>query len=736
MTPSLYSRWACALALVLGLAQPRVAASASGVPPQRPAVAASVPGVSAVVDPAGQLRLDELVARLPAASADERQRLLAGLRSDDTSVLPLYAERVTRPLTSRPALTQRLLHAIWAQVPNPDYPRGPGKDPPMWFVRPEPPPPPLPPAVPGMPRPKRVKIPPHDPEAVDWLTALATLRIEEDPFLAELRGPALQAAHAELLLRVALLAALSHLGRDGQREAILPIFQAAFISDGLLRDQCGKTLRGLGSPVIPTLYRLYRDREHVGFKMRRYAAYQLDRMDRMLPRKALSTAPDDRLRAEILHVYGEVLATEAVEAVLELVGTVSHRVRREARWAWLRFVDGPAPPPAPKRKRKLPGGKEEAEEKDDYLTYRDLAVLTLHRVYRTLFARPPAPSATPRQLSDEIFSHYDRQRAQKFQQILTAGQSLERSGDLAGAVSQYLTILAGEPEYEQRSALAPAFAQHGQALAGQAERTGDQAILGRALGYLRVSLLLSPAQPEATALRALIQRLDDRAGQTLRVSDPSARLPGSALPARAPSVRRGSPLPYWVLCAAGVVCGLLALFMRRRAVPPAVSLVALSLGPLLGLCACLVPIPLTTEGQSDANAELLVLSAQPAFGTVRATDILDPFRFQIDIQSSTSNVASRLYAQMSGDCCDLQVEDFNVTRFQQHADLSPIGTTADRYTLDFRQTFPPCSLGFSGKIGYLVPVIAVGGFADGRSGFRPDAVGLVDRGHYWTIVCP
>ena len=52
-------------------------------------------------------------------------------------------------------------------------------------------------------------------------------------------------------------------------------------------------------------------------------------------------------------------------------------MRREARWAWLRYVDGPPPPPAPKRKRKLPGGAVESEEKEDYLNYRDMATLVI-----------------------------------------------------------------------------------------------------------------------------------------------------------------------------------------------------------------------------------------------------------------------------------------------------------------------------------------------------------------------
>ena len=48
----------------------------------------------------------------------------------------------------------------------------------------------------------------------------------------------------------------------------------------------------------------------VNDKMRRYASYQMDRMDRLRPSKAVSTAPDDVTRAEILHAYGEALGAD------------------------------------------------------------------------------------------------------------------------------------------------------------------------------------------------------------------------------------------------------------------------------------------------------------------------------------------------------------------------------------------------------------------------------------------
>src|SRR5262249_11196875 len=152
--------------------------------------------------------------------------------------------------------------------------------------------------------------------------------------------------------------------------------------DGVFRDECGRQIRSMESFAVPALIRLMHQKGpaalHLG-KQRRYASYQLDRMDRARPMKAIAAAPDDRVRATIIHAYGEERALDAVEAILNQVDAPSHRVRKEARWAWLRYVTGRPPPPAPKRKRKLPGGREEEEEKPDYLTYREIAVLALQK---------------------------------------------------------------------------------------------------------------------------------------------------------------------------------------------------------------------------------------------------------------------------------------------------------------------------------------------------------------------
>jgi hypothetical protein len=706
--------------------------------------------LSAMTAQAAPLSLAELEssqASLRTAPAPLRLSVAQRVAAADPESLPILEEFVGRPLTSAVPTLRRLIHAIWGQYPNPEYPKGPGKDPPMWLVRPEPPIPP------GTPRGKRPK--PHDPEAADWLVALAQLELSgpaADPFLADQPSAELHAARAELLLRVAVLRALGRLAAaehgDACRDAVLALFQQAFVAEGLLRDECGRMLRSIGGAAVPTLVRIYNDRARYGFRMRRYAAYQLDRMDRMLPRKAIAAAADDRIRAEILHTYGEVLPIDAIEAVLDQVGAQSHRVRREARWAWLRYVDGPPPPPAPKRKRKLPGGKEESEEKEDYLNYRDMAVLTLGKAYQALFERAPDPKLSPRAQSEQLFAHYDRKREANFAQGFASAKAAVERGDLARAVDEYSWILANEPDHERRGEMAAVFARHGEALIQQAEqgRGTDGLLLGRGVGLLRVALLLDPALPDAAKLRARIHTLDGlqarRAGADGTAdfrqaidSDPQHSEAKAGL-RRASLQQPRWHLVAWALLGTGLALLLLLWLRGRRRPAPALSLLTLLLPALLATSGCLVPQSLSEESGTDGGTLLIVKGAQPPFGTIHPTQTLDGYNFQIDVISTSPSVAGRLYAQISGDCCDLNIDDANIARFLYSGTATPLGNDSLRYTIDFRQTFPPCTLGFAGKMGYLIPVLATGGFRDDPKPFSPEGIGEVDRSHYWTVICP
>lgn len=515
----------------------------------------------------GDADLDRLYKDLLSPAAQVRLRAGRTIAAADPEGYAIYAARLAREVPGSTAAIKFLIHAIWGQFPNPDYPRGPGKDPPMWFTRPEPPIPP------GTPRNKRPR--PHDPDAADWLTALAELDLSQEPPPPEVSAEELLPLRAEMVLRIALLRAIAAAGRTSKaRDAVYPLFQFAFVREGLFRDECGRAIRSMGSYGIPGLIRIYNNRTKSNFKMRRYASYQLDRMDRLRPSKAIATAPDDVVRADIIHAYGEVLALDAVEAIVEQVGARSHRVRREARWAWLRYVDGPPPPPAPKRKRKLPGGKEETEEKEDYLNYREMATLALGRIHQELFSAPPDPKLSAKELTDRLFQHYDHLDEQLFEQLFESAKAHERSGDLAKAVDEFGWILANQPDHPRRAEMSEVFCRYGEALAQKGEAEGRFDDVARGVGWLRQALALHPDRPDANKVRALIHFLDGKLTQQKGADGRSdfelaVAADPSLLPARQallsvtppPAHRRGA---LWVLLGSGALLLGLSLLLWRR----------------------------------------------------------------------------------------------------------------------------------------------------------------------------
>jgi len=478
----------------IGLAVAVATATPSSAPPA-PAAPVAVVAQTTESDRA----LAALVAPLRSPDAATRLRALSGIvdfAADPSS--PAHDERfaalvrrLEQPLATKPDQLRKLFLEMWAQVPN-----WKSSDP-MWIRKPEPPW--VPPQVPkGQPRPKRP--PPHDPETLDWVAALNDLDLTL-PGLFALEAPDYQkpppksgvkpavakppkpgdpppppppvpptpeevaAARAEALETVAILRAL---GKTRRLDAVEPLFKKAFTDDGVFRDECGRQIRGMESYAVPSLVRLTAAKGPA--KMRRYATYQLDRMDKAQPKKAVTGAPDEKTRAAILKAYGEVRALNAVEAVLDQVDAASRRVRREARTAWLAYVSGPAPPPAPRRKRKLPGGRTEVEEKPDYLTYREIATLVIQKRAAEVLEEELDPKLTAAQLTERLFAHYDGIRAAGWDAQLAQAKEREAAGDWQAAIDLYEAVLAHEPSESRRPQMVHAYVARADQLAAEKRR--------------------------------------------------------------------------------------------------------------------------------------------------------------------------------------------------------------------------------------------------------------------------
>ncbi len=437
------------------------------------------------LQPNFDVQIEPAIAKIHADNQAERFAGAQALSKLPPEAIDALAKRLRTPRAISAASFRALVLGIWAQVPN--WQSGD----PMWIQKPEaiwtPPP-----RVAGQPRAK--KPPPHDADAIDWLTALNDLNLGDPEFAQVLDR---EEARKQAIEMVALLRALSATGRS---EATAPIFQFAFELEGVFRDECGRQIRALDGAALPVLIQFMYDKSHANAKQRRYAGYQLDRMDRGRPSKAIAAAPDDRLRAATIHAYGEARAIDAVESVLDETDSPSLRVRKEARWGWSRYVSGKAPPPAPKRKRKLPGGRTEDKETPDYLTYREIAELALGHKLEKLTAVKPRAKATAQELTDELLALYDRRHAMEWDAVFEGANEKIRRGDLAAAIEDFNAILAREPSYPRRAEMAATFFSMGEGL-----RSSDRA---RAELYLREAYDLAPDGAYAKLSRSRVLLLD------------------------------------------------------------------------------------------------------------------------------------------------------------------------------------------------------------------------------------
>jgi hypothetical protein len=293
--------------------------------------------------------------------------------------------------------------------------------------------------------------------------------------------------------------------RPGSPTSVSVLIDFAFSEGGaVFRDECGRRIRALGNLAVPELIRYAFTLNRAGKAggpmagaRQRYCLYQLDRLDRQLPARVMQTAPDDMIRGDDLRAYGETRATPAIKVVMGELDAVSSRVRKIARWAWLQYVTV-KPPPTPKRKRKLGGGRESKHEEDLYLDYRTLANLELRRGWKDLTGTEleEEDKRPLRELTDALLRHYDDRREAVVVERLQAGHALRDKGDLEGAVKAYDEILAEDPLYARRSEMAPALV----ALASRSREAGD--LRRAATLYRQVEAIAEGTPPGAQAAEA------------------------------------------------------------------------------------------------------------------------------------------------------------------------------------------------------------------------------------------
>ncbi|HWU85973.1 MAG TPA: hypothetical protein VN253_01810, partial [Kofleriaceae bacterium] len=317
---------------------------------------------------------------------------------------------------------------------------------------------------------------------LDWLKALLEL------------DPAMTGA-GEVIADVAAIRALA--GTKDLRAAAV-MFDIAFGEDSIIyRDEVGRYLRKMEPYSVPALTREAQIGK--GPERQRYATWQLERLDRQDPLKALATAAgDERLMVAVVDVFRETKEREAVHAVWTKVDDDSPRVRAAARAAWMDYITGPPPRPAPRKKLMLPGGKLTKKEKPLWLTYRELADNELRKAANELLHEDyplddetslddkPVYTKTEKidlpAVTKQLFDYFDGERAKKEAAQWAAAKAKADAGDLQTAAAMLDRLIATNPDRGERAEMAKVYARWGKQLEDKQQWAEASAAYSKAHG--------------------------------------------------------------------------------------------------------------------------------------------------------------------------------------------------------------------------------------------------------------
>jgi tetratricopeptide (TPR) repeat protein len=546
------------------------AAPRGGEPAPAPPVAkpdpASEPARAPATDGAKAVAILERIARASGpGERDARAAAIAELTGVAPGTLDAIAAWVARPEQAPQAERRRVLVAIGAAVPDQT-----GKFTP-------------PPRPSGKPR-------AADAE-VDWLAALLKLDAGEPaaPAAPAPAGDAGAETEAELAPLtgtgdvIAAVAAIRALAATRDPRAATLLLDLAFGADTIIyRDECGRYLRKLEPYSIPGLTRAAQASKDPD--RRRYATWQLERIDRQDPLKALGAAAgDERLVVAILDAFRAVRLREAVHAVWTKVADDSPAIRGAARATWMDYIVGPAPPPAPRKKLQLPGGKLTKEPKPLWLTYRELADNELRRAANDLLGED-FPLQDDLVLDDKtvhrrvekidlaavtarLFAHFDGLRAQREAAQWAAAKAKADAGDLATAATLLDRLIATSDARAERAEMAAVYAAWGKQLEAQQRWADASAAYSKAHGL----------DPTAATAAARLAAHHFTLGKALEAQGkdggPDYRRAVALQPDYAPAQTAAERVaaagrPTWMLVAAGVAAlaalALAGAGLRRR----------------------------------------------------------------------------------------------------------------------------------------------------------------------------
>jgi hypothetical protein len=329
----------------------------------------------------------------------------------------------------------------------------------------------------------------------------------------------LREVYRDAILRTALFRAAASAAQDPDlaSDVVSALLDAAFVHDGLFRDEIARAIESIGDPAIPQLVASSivppHDKRHdlVTWVMRpRFAEAMLDRMDRLHPSRAVESASrDPELLARVLSAYGVALRGEAAQEVLRYVDAPAPGVRAAARVAWLSYVAGPAPKGNSRTVKLLGGG---TAHRQAFLTYRERARLA---IMAELSGRAPelleapceerrengsidlACEAQPLRLTLAYFERLDRARAAAQAEAL---EDALASSDADEGVRKIDQLLAGDGEIGEPARVAAFLEQVGRSAVAEGR-------LARAAQLFRKAAMLCVRHDAEMSRRLRVQAL-------------------------------------------------------------------------------------------------------------------------------------------------------------------------------------------------------------------------------------
>lgn len=300
---------------------------------------------------------------------------------------------------------------------------------------------------------------------------------DEFDWLAALAKQSAQPGFSDVLADVAVIRALAWSKKPAGGIAILDF---AFSEIGLTyRDECGRYLRKMSPYSLPALIHGSQKRKRSQSSIRRYATYQLERLDRQNAHKAFAAATSEDLQIAIVTAFAESGYREAVFAVLDEVDHVAPRVRKAVRAAWMEYVSGRPPAKPPERKLQLPNNKLTRDKEPLWLDHRELAEVAIRKRLRELTGEKTNGRLNLSQLSELLFRHYDDKRAAALNADYEAALALVASKP-AEATRIFDRILVVQPEFAKRPSMAGAYLVHAESLEAEGKWREAAVAFGKA----------------------------------------------------------------------------------------------------------------------------------------------------------------------------------------------------------------------------------------------------------------